>query len=66
MIDEEIAHAINSKLGETAGISYTEIASKALECGRTELAIKVFNILKIHILVLIDSFEIVVMKFSRL
>ena len=41
MIDEEIARAINAKLGETAGISYTEIASKALECGRTELAIKV-------------------------
>ena len=39
--DEEIARAINSKLGETPGISYSEIASKAVDCGRTHLAIKV-------------------------
>lgn len=39
--DEEIARAINAKLGESTGISYTEIASKALECGRTFLAIRV-------------------------
>ena len=39
--DEEIARAINSKLGETLGISYSEIASKAVDCGRTHLAIKV-------------------------
>ena len=39
--DEEIARAINSKLGETPGISYSEIASKAVDCGRTQLAIKV-------------------------
>ncbi|XP_073236796.1 vacuolar protein sorting-associated protein 16 homolog isoform X6 [Porites lutea] len=38
--DEEIARAINSKLGETPGISYSEIASKAVDCGRTHLAIK--------------------------
>ena len=41
MDDEEIARAIASKLKDAAGISYTEIASKALECGRTELATRV-------------------------
>lgn len=39
--DEEVAQAINQKLGDAAGISYSEIASKACDCGRTELAIKV-------------------------
>ena len=39
--DEEIARAINSKLGETPGISYSEIASNTVDCGRTHLAIKV-------------------------
>ena len=41
MDEEEIARAINAKLGETPGISYSEIASKAVECGRTQLAIRV-------------------------
>ncbi|XP_073236792.1 vacuolar protein sorting-associated protein 16 homolog isoform X2 [Porites lutea] len=41
--DEEIARAINSKLGETPGISYSEIASKAVDCGRTHLAIKLLD-----------------------
>ncbi|XP_031556502.1 vacuolar protein sorting-associated protein 16 homolog [Actinia tenebrosa] len=41
--DEEIARAINAKLGESTGISYTEIASKALECGRTKLAIRLLD-----------------------
>lgn len=40
--DEEVAHAINQKLGDTPGISYSEIAARAYDCGRTELAIKVF------------------------
>lgn len=39
--DEEVAHAINQKLGDTPGISYSEIAARAYDCGRTELAIKV-------------------------
>lgn len=39
--DEEVAQAINQKLGDTPGISYAEIAARAYECGRTELAIKV-------------------------
>ena len=39
--DEDIAQAIAAKLGDAPGISYTEIASKALDCGRTQLAIKV-------------------------
>ncbi|XP_002734080.3 vacuolar protein sorting-associated protein 16 homolog, partial [Saccoglossus kowalevskii] len=38
--DEQIARAIQGKLGDTPGISYTEIAAKASECGRTELAIR--------------------------
>ncbi|XP_063790184.1 vacuolar protein sorting-associated protein 16 homolog isoform X1 [Pseudophryne corroboree] len=41
--DEEVAQAINQKLGDTTGISYAEIASKACDCGRTELAIKLLE-----------------------
>ncbi|XP_040213035.1 vacuolar protein sorting-associated protein 16 homolog isoform X3 [Rana temporaria] len=41
--DEEVAQAINQKLGDAAGISYSEIASKACDCGRTELAIKLLE-----------------------
>ncbi|KAF1658196.1 hypothetical protein FQA23_0008989, partial [Aptenodytes patagonicus] len=41
--DEEVAHAINQKLGDTPGISYSEIASRAYDCGRTELAIKLLE-----------------------
>ncbi|XP_063286281.1 vacuolar protein sorting-associated protein 16 homolog isoform X2 [Pelobates fuscus] len=41
--DEEVAQAINQKLGDTPGISYSEIASKACDCGRTELAIKLLE-----------------------
>uniref|UniRef100_A0A8C4TAF3 Vacuolar protein sorting-associated protein 16 homolog n=1 Tax=Erpetoichthys calabaricus TaxID=27687 RepID=A0A8C4TAF3_ERPCA len=41
--DEDIAHAINQKLGDTAGISYSEIAAKAYECGRPELAIMLLD-----------------------
>lgn len=39
--DDSLAWAIAEKLGDTPGVSYSEIANKALECGRTELAIKV-------------------------
>ena len=39
--DDQLAKAIAAKLGDTPGISYTEIASKALDGGRTALAIKV-------------------------
>lgn len=42
--DEDIAQAIAAKLGDTPGISYTEIASNAMTCGRTQLAIKVFMV----------------------
>ncbi|XP_053327350.1 vacuolar protein sorting-associated protein 16 homolog [Spea bombifrons] len=41
--DEEVAQAINQKLGDTPGISYSEIAAKACDCGRTELAIKLLE-----------------------
>uniref|UniRef100_A0AAY4C2L1 Vacuolar protein sorting-associated protein 16 homolog n=1 Tax=Denticeps clupeoides TaxID=299321 RepID=A0AAY4C2L1_9TELE len=41
--DEAIARAVSVKLAEAAGISYSEIASKAYECGRTELAIKLLE-----------------------
>lgn len=41
--DDVIACAINQKLGDTAGISYSEIAARAYECGRTELAIKLLE-----------------------
>ena len=39
--DAEVAATIVSKLGDTPGISYTDIATKAKDCGRTELAIRV-------------------------
>ncbi|RXM27790.1 Vacuolar protein sorting-associated protein 16-like [Acipenser ruthenus] len=41
--DDVIACAINQKLGDTASISYSEIAARAYECGRTELAIKLLE-----------------------
>ncbi|XP_062853841.1 vacuolar protein sorting-associated protein 16 homolog isoform X2 [Trichomycterus rosablanca] len=41
--DDIIAKAISLKLGDAAGISYSEIANKAYECGRTELAIKLLE-----------------------
>ncbi|XP_075772198.1 vacuolar protein sorting-associated protein 16 homolog [Pelodiscus sinensis] len=41
--DEEVAHAINQKLGDTPGISYSAIAARAYDCGRTELAIKLLE-----------------------
>ncbi|XP_014676106.1 PREDICTED: vacuolar protein sorting-associated protein 16 homolog, partial [Priapulus caudatus] len=41
--DEQVALAIAEKLGNTAGISYSEIASKASECGRTQLAIRLLD-----------------------
>lgn len=41
--DEVIARTISLKLGDAAGISYSEIANKAYECGRTELAIKLLE-----------------------
>ena len=44
--EKDIAQAIANKLGDTPGISYTEIASKALECGKKPLAIKVFTIVE--------------------
>lgn len=39
--DEVIAKSVSVKLADAAGISYSEIATKAYESGRTELAIKV-------------------------
>lgn len=39
--DDAIARAVCVKVGESPGVSYSHIAAKAYECGRTELAIKV-------------------------
>uniref|UniRef100_A0A4W3IMZ5 Vacuolar protein sorting-associated protein 16 homolog n=1 Tax=Callorhinchus milii TaxID=7868 RepID=A0A4W3IMZ5_CALMI len=41
--DDSIARVINDKLGDTPGISYSEIAARAYDCGRTELAIKLLE-----------------------
>lgn len=41
--DEDIARAIQQKLGDTPGVSYSEIASQALDCGRTELAVRLLD-----------------------
>ena len=43
--DESIARAIAQKLGDTPGVSYSEVANRAIECGRTELAIRVGTLL---------------------
>lgn len=37
----QVAREIAEKLGRTAGVSYTDIAKKAADQGRTQLAIKV-------------------------
>lgn len=39
--DHKIAASVQEKLGETSGVSYSEIASRAIERGRKELAILV-------------------------
>ena len=39
--DEQVARAIADKLGDTPGVSYSEIANRAIECGKKELAIRV-------------------------
>ena len=39
--DELIAREIAQKLGDTPGVSYSEIANKAIECGKTDLGIRV-------------------------
>ncbi|NXM24828.1 VPS16 protein, partial [Oxyruncus cristatus] len=41
--DEEVAPGLNQKLGDTPGISYSEIATRAYDCGRAELAIKLLE-----------------------
>ncbi|XP_061909972.1 vacuolar protein sorting-associated protein 16 homolog [Entelurus aequoreus] len=41
--DEAIARAVCLKVGDSPGVSYSHIASKAYECGRTELAIKLLD-----------------------
>lgn len=38
---EQVAREIAEKLGRSPGVSYTEIAKKAADFGRTQLAIKV-------------------------
>lgn len=39
--DDVVARSISQKLGDTPGVSYSEIANKAIDCGRVDLAIKV-------------------------
>ena len=39
--DESLARNIADKLGDTPGVSYSEIANRAYECERPELAIRV-------------------------
>uniref|UniRef100_A0A3Q3XGA3 Vacuolar protein sorting-associated protein 16 homolog n=1 Tax=Mola mola TaxID=94237 RepID=A0A3Q3XGA3_MOLML len=41
--DEAIAQAVCVKVGDSPGVSYSHIAAKAYECGRTELAIKLLD-----------------------
>ncbi|XP_022100529.1 vacuolar protein sorting-associated protein 16 homolog [Acanthaster planci] len=41
--DEKIAQDIKSKLDTAPGIAYSEIAKKASECGRTQLAVRLLE-----------------------
>ncbi|XP_013393973.1 vacuolar protein sorting-associated protein 16 homolog [Lingula anatina] len=41
--DEAIARSISQKLGDTPGVSYSEIANKALDVGRPELATRLLD-----------------------
>ncbi|XP_028998348.1 vacuolar protein sorting-associated protein 16 homolog [Betta splendens] len=41
--DEAIARAVCVKVADSPGVSYSDIAAKAYECGRTELAIKLLD-----------------------
>ncbi|XP_017296422.1 vacuolar protein sorting-associated protein 16 homolog [Kryptolebias marmoratus] len=41
--DEAIARVVCHKVGDSPGVSYSHIAAKAYECGRTELAIKLLD-----------------------
>jgi len=40
--DEIVAREIANKLGQAPGISYTDIANKAIDAHRNQLALKVF------------------------
>lgn len=42
---EQIAEEIADKLGYAPGVSYSEIAKRATDCGRKQLAIKVNTLL---------------------
>uniref|UniRef100_A0A3Q3FK84 Vacuolar protein sorting-associated protein 16 homolog n=1 Tax=Labrus bergylta TaxID=56723 RepID=A0A3Q3FK84_9LABR len=41
--DDAIARAVCVKVGDSPGVSYSHIAAKAYDCGRTELAIKLLD-----------------------
>ncbi|XP_076026833.1 vacuolar protein sorting-associated protein 16 homolog [Genypterus blacodes] len=41
--DDAIARAVCVKVGDSPGVSYSHIAARAYECGRTELAIKLLD-----------------------
>ncbi|KAK5607500.1 Vacuolar protein sorting-associated protein 16 [Crenichthys baileyi] len=43
LTDEAIARAVCAKVGDSPGVSYSDIAARAYECGRTELAIKLLD-----------------------
>nr|CAD7202791.1 unnamed protein product [Timema douglasi] len=45
---EQVARDIADKLGYAPGVSYSEIAKKAADCGRTQLAIKRGNTENVH------------------
>jgi len=53
---EQIAEEIADKLGYAPGVSYSEIAKRAADCGRKQLAIKVNLFILINILYIILYF----------
>jgi len=41
--EEQLALTLAQKLGDTPGVSYSDVANHAIECGKTDLAIRLLN-----------------------
>jgi len=41
--EEQLARSLAQKLGDTPGVSYSDVANHAIECGKNDLAIRLLN-----------------------
>ena len=41
--EEQLAKSLAQKLGDTPGVSYSDVANHAIECGKNDLAIRLLN-----------------------